>query len=344
MSHINTISEFLLQAGTDYRVFDMGRGYHSISSQTFLDIENALIPAPYPRQQHAWFGLIFFNKHLNNEHYIWFVKLPLDERGLLISAGRNHFLQIIIDALGLQLENTTETKGQLPENPYSFVPNQQQLADFNSISRQELKLGNSTQYPIAVNYFQQPEQTDWREVPLQGITDIAARAKQKDTINLLIKNFTKLAPEVQKAFCASLEHQELGNVLSKHLNTWLLQDFSDQNRLHSCLRALSQSSAKSLVKKTLLKTLNSEHANDENVFILIAARHWQHLTDEKLLKLFVNKLTELNSEVFTSLFADLVQIPMLRTHMLNVLRWPEKSSTLTAVIGQLFSGQSNEPI
>ena len=61
MSQINTISEFLLQAGTDYRVFDMARGIRPIASQLFLEIESASVPAPYPRQQHAWFGILFFN-------------------------------------------------------------------------------------------------------------------------------------------------------------------------------------------------------------------------------------------------------------------------------------------
>ena len=36
MSQINTISEFLLQAGTDYRVFDMARGIRQLESQLFL--------------------------------------------------------------------------------------------------------------------------------------------------------------------------------------------------------------------------------------------------------------------------------------------------------------------
>ena len=57
MSSIDTISEFLLHAGTDYRVFDMARGIRPLDSQSFLEIENGTVPAPYPRQQHIWFGV-----------------------------------------------------------------------------------------------------------------------------------------------------------------------------------------------------------------------------------------------------------------------------------------------
>jgi hypothetical protein len=103
MSQINTISEFLLQAGTDYRAFDMARGIRPLESPLFLDIESAIVPAPYPRQQHAWFGILFFNKQMSIEHYIWFVKLPLDEQGLVIGAARQQFLQIVVEAMGQSL-------------------------------------------------------------------------------------------------------------------------------------------------------------------------------------------------------------------------------------------------
>ena len=37
---INSISEFLLHAGTEYKVFDLGRRLEPTDSQTFLEIEN----------------------------------------------------------------------------------------------------------------------------------------------------------------------------------------------------------------------------------------------------------------------------------------------------------------
>jgi hypothetical protein len=340
MSHIDTISEFLLQAGTDYRVFDMARGIKKLSSQQFLNIENALIPAPYPRQQHAWFGLLFNNKQLGTEHYIWFVKLPLDEKGILVSAARNHFLQIIVDALAQQRENCQQVDGQLPENPYSFVPIQQQLADFNSISRNELKLGQSIHYPAALAYIKQAEQLDWRQVPLQGIADIGALARQKETVNLLVDKFSVLAEDVQTSLCASLENQVIESKLSHCIHAWLMQDFKNVTHLQSSLRALSQSTAKKLVRELILQTLNSEHGLDQNILILLAARHWRQMNDEQILKLFINKLAEMDTELFINLYADLVQLPTLRQQMLSVLRWPQKSARLTAAIGQLFSGQA----
>ena len=152
MSQINTISEFLLQAGTDYRVFDMARGIRQLESQLFLEIERATLPAPFPRQQHAWFGILFFDKKMSHERYIWFVKLPLDEQGLVIAAAQQQFLQLVIEALGQTLDKQNSTNNQLPENPFTFVPNQQQLADFNSIGRIELDIPLSEHLALVEQY------------------------------------------------------------------------------------------------------------------------------------------------------------------------------------------------
>ena len=65
---INSISEFLLHAGTEYKVFDMGRRLTQLDAQSFLDIENGSAYAPYPRQQHAWFGIVFWNKQASTQH------------------------------------------------------------------------------------------------------------------------------------------------------------------------------------------------------------------------------------------------------------------------------------
>ncbi len=61
---IDTISEFMLHAGTDYRVYDMGRGIESMDSQKFIELEKNQLPAPCPRTGHAWFGIVFWNKKI----------------------------------------------------------------------------------------------------------------------------------------------------------------------------------------------------------------------------------------------------------------------------------------
>jgi hypothetical protein len=336
MSHINTISEFLLQADTDYRVFDMARGIRSLESQIFLEIENATVPAPYPRQQHAWFGILFFNKQMSNERYIWFVKLPLDEQGLVIGAARQQFLQIVVEALGQTLDKQNNPNNQLPENPFTFIPNQQQLADFNSIGRVELEIPLSAHVDLVEQYLINPELHDWRLVPLQGIADFTASLQQGERRNLLLKQFLTLAPQMQYALCASLENHRLDEDISTLLINWYHQDLQDEKRLHSVLRGLSQSQANTAVKSLISLVLNSANGQSSAALMLIAARHWQYMKEPSILTLYAELLAICDDDTFIGLYSDLVQIPEIREAMLGVLRWPEKSTRLTKAIGRLF--------
>jgi hypothetical protein len=344
MSQINTISEFLLQAGTDYRVFDMARGIRSLGSQLFLDIENATVPAPYPRQQHAWFGILFFNKQMSNEHYIWFVKLPLDEQGLVIGAARQQFLQIVVSALGQTLDKQNKQHNQLPENPFTFVPNQQQLADFNSIGRVELGISLSGCSNLVEQYLTAPEQHDWRAISLQGIANFTASLQQSKNKHLLLTQFLMLAPDMQHALCASLENHQIDEDISSLLIHWYHQDIKDEKRLHSVLRGLCQSQTKVIVNSFISLILHStneqvnERINGHSSvrLMLIAARHWQCMKEPAILALYVEQLAACEDEPFIGLYSDLVQIPEIRELMLSVLRWPEKSPQLSQAIGQLF--------
>jgi hypothetical protein len=336
MSQINTISEFLLQAGTDYRVFDMARGIRPLESQYFLDIENATIPAPYPRQQHAWFGILFFNKQMSSERYIWFVKLPLDEQGLVIGAARQQFLQIVVEALGQTLDKQNNANNQLPENPFTFIPNQQQLADFNSIGRVELDIPLSEHLDLVEQYLTNPERLDWRTIPLQGIADFTASLQQNKYRHLLVKQFLILAPEMQYALCASLENHRIDDEISALLVNWYHQDVKDEKRLHSVLRGLCQSQGKVAVNSLISSVLNSENGQTSAALMLIAARHWQTLKELSILILYVEQLACCKDNSFIGLYADLVQIPEIREVMLEVLRWPKKSPQLTEAIGKLF--------
>jgi hypothetical protein len=336
MSQINTISEFLLQAGTDYRAFDMARGIRPLESPLFLDIESAIVPAPYPRQQHAWFGILFFNKQMSIEHYIWFVKLPLDEQGLVIGAARQQFLQIVVEAMGQSLGKQNNPNNQLPENPFTFVPNQQQLADFNSIGRIELDIPLSEHLNLVEQYLKHPEKYDWRTVSLQGIADFTASLQQRERKHLLLKQFSSLAPDMQYALCASLENHQIDEDISTLLINWYQQDVKDEKRLHCVLRGLCQSQAKVAVNSLLSSVLSGANGLTSAVLILIAARHWQYLKESATLTIYVELLAVCEYELFIGLYSDLVQIPEMREAMLGVLRWPEKSTQLTHAIGQLF--------
>ena len=196
---INSISEFLLHAGTEYQVFDLGRRLEPTDSQTFLEIENGSAYAPYPRQQHAWFGIVFWNKNASTQHYIWFVKLPLDEQGLVVAAARNHFLEIIVEALGQSVAEDTENAQTLPDNPYSFVPNQSQLAQFNALVKRTLSQPLSEEAQKVEAYVQAPQLVDWQQISMQSVADFVqslSHHPKQDVLAQAIKTNTSLYSDV----------------------------------------------------------------------------------------------------------------------------------------------------
>lgn len=332
MTQITTISEFLLEAGTDYRVIDMGRGFRVMDSQDFLDIENGAAQPSCPRQQMLWLGILFWNKNLSRQHYIWFVKLPLDEQGRLVIAQRDQFLQIIVEALGTEMLQS-DTEKTLPDNPFLFTPTQQQLADFNGLSKTLLSLPTGDFYQKAKNYIARPDIQDWQAVPLQGISDLAFHLNKDHNEAHIIEHFSHYAEAVKSSLLSALENV----AISARLSQFLLEKISVSSPQHPefnyLLRALSQSPEKAPVTSFLAELLSSPKLTQDNL-VVIAGRHWQCFDDYQLLTCLLEQTVRLG--IFTSLYADLVQIPMLRGNLLKRLRDPERSALIALGINQLF--------
>jgi hypothetical protein len=316
---INSISEFLLHAGTEYIVFDMGRRLTALDNQAFLDIENGSTVAPFPRQQHAWFGIVFWNKNSSNQHYIWFIKLPLDEQGLVVAASRNHFLQIIVDALGQSISDDSEAANTLPENQPISV---------------------SAQYVIA--YVKAPQVADWQTIPLQAIADVVIRLDSMENAqevqDSVLRNFSLFAEPFQRAF---MEMAEVANV-SERLNQCMLSVLDGDEISLAALRGLSCETKNDTIYTQLVSHFEAKKLNRLDILSVIAARHFQQM-DEKLLLLFFEAVAEVdnqenyNGDVFRGFFSDLVQVPQLRELVLGILRTPERSDLLASAIGTLFS-------
>lgn len=333
---IQSISEFLLHAGTNFRIVDLGRGMTLLDTQTFLDIENGLQPVPRPRQQHAWFGIVFWNGQSSAQHYIWFVKFPVDEQSKLISATRNHFLQIIVDALGQSLDD--ENNNTLPDNPYSFQPGQNQMAQFTALVKQTLHLPPSEGFALVQQYLQSPAITDWQQLSVQGIADLAVRLNDEGLSKQLASVFDQLAPAFQKALMEACE----STALPETLQQLLLGQLQSEDAAHrlAALRGASVASADTGVAQAIQTYLTSSDV-DVDTLSVIAARHYPQLTGTLLLE-FLEQAALLDTKLghqgalFAGLFSDLVHIPTLRAHVLAVLREPDRSQTLSMAIGQLF--------
>ncbi|WP_164084629.1 DUF3549 family protein [Alteromonas flava] len=336
---INSISEFLLHAGTDYRVFDMGRGIRTLDSQDFLDIENAQRPAPYPRQQHFWVGITYWNQQLSEQQYIWFLKLPLDEQGRVVDAARKHFLELIITALTKEKsdpQQTLDATSKVHDNPYIFTPNQQVLADFNALSRRASGLHKGKDFEPAKQYLNAPQVIDWETITVQGIADCAHFCDTDEWL-IWLDNLPNKYPEmVQKHLLCALENRAIDATLAKSIFALMNQQQADSEFALWCLRALTQTTEHDLRAQAVDRLLALPEQTQDRL-IVIAGRHWQTLLDSRLMQ-FLEHTAKLSPEppFFVSLFADLAQLPDIRAQVLNAIRNPNRSAQLSNAIGWLF--------
>jgi hypothetical protein len=333
---IDTISEFMLHAGTDYRVYDMGRGIELLDSQTFIDLENNSLPVPCPRAGNAWYAIVFWNKNLSQEQYIWFVKLPIDERSLIVQAARNQFLEAVVKALGSQLEKSAEKGGQLPENPFIFTPSQQQLADINAIIRRDLNLPAREGLSKAINFAKAPATQDWQELALQDIADLAAHLNEEKIAQALKENLAVFPVQVLTALCSSFENSQFDDALTDTLiDLFSTAEYAEIQ--HMILRGLKGSQSTQKVRHFISKLLN-EGQPDTECLVIIAGRHFRLLNDEALLITFFSKIIALDSshQLFRGIYADLVQVPETRIGLLTLMRKQDLPVDIANAIASLY--------
>jgi len=347
LEQINTLSEFLKQSSSQYRVFDMGRKVQKLSSEVFNDFEDAKAPYPYPLQQHAWIAVLFWNKQASDQHYIWFLKLPLDERGLLIQASRSQFLELVVNALGKSMEKVPnkEQQSALDHNPLIFKPSEQKLAAFNSLVGQIMKRPASQFMADAFDYLKTPEHyQQWQEIGYQGFSDIASRCDDPMFSQVISDALPLLPSQTFCALCCSLENNAINTTIATTLLIILRNsiDREDLNLTLHCARALSHAKGNGFQQQALTLMLASSLIKREvDIVVIIAARYWQLIDSTDCAVAILEAISALDVEqnIFNQVFADLVAVPSARHHMLSALRYPQRSEAMAGHIAKLIAGE-----
>lgn len=336
MTEITTLSQFLTTAKTQFQVYDLGRRVQHIDMLAFHQIESLSAPYPYPIQGHAQFAIVFWDA--SQQHFIWFLKLALDEQGLLSPAPRSQFIEMILAALGQDPTQplSDEQQEQLANNPFNFKPSQEKLAVFNALVRKQLGQRASSQYEFAVQYLSgQVAPSQWQHIGMQGIADVCARAKEFDHEQHLVSSFDTAAIEVQIALCQCLEHLLLSDTLADKILA-KLQDAAPEHQAYF-LRALASSAKHS---QKAFEHLHGQSSLDNNALISIAGRNWSVLKQDSSRSLYLEALALQPQAFFNQVFADIVAIPSLRNQLLGELRNPNRSVQLSQAIGGLFKAAS----
>ena len=334
---ISTLNELLDNAGTTWRVYDMGRRIQKIEKESFINIENALEPYPYPLQQHAFLAIQFWNSHDSTTPYIWFLKLPLDEQSKLIQASRNHFASMVLEALGNQLTGDDDAQKKLDNNPYVFTPSANKLAAFNAIIKKELKQPASSYFEHVELYFSGKIGFDnWQQLGLQGIADFALRLNDTNEAHL-INALPHLPQPVLNSLAATLEHAKpsvkLTEALVRALKSYL--DANDSANVINTLRMVSNTQSTGILQQAVDQIFDTHEALNLDLILTLTGRCW-HVLPTQIAPMMEYLATHQDHAIFTGIFSDLVAIPSLRPYMLAIVRMENRSDALSRAIGQLF--------
>ena len=170
---------------------------------------------------------------------------------------------------------------------------------------------------------------------------MAAQISEESVLETLIAQFEKLADPVEFGVLTSPENHVVEIKLAEVIQRWLLDNKTPQ-AWQNGLRALAQSPCKGLVADLIDTCLADEQLHqDLPLLTVIGGRLWQYLEEPDRLRVFFEHVAQHDQKepVFAAVYADLVQVPSLRPHVLAMLRWQDKSPALTAAVGKLFSGQ-----
>ena len=338
---IDTLSDFLTQAGTEFRLFDLGRRLQPLAHSDFAAIEAGQRPYPWPLQRHAWLAVCYWQQQ-GGQPYVWFLKIPLDERGLFNNAAVKHFLAALVEQLGgdIHAPLTEEQQQNLADTPFTFQPPQDKLAAFHARLSLALEHAPSAFYQGALDYLNAPATHNWQQLGLQGLADVAARLHHNDALARRVQQqLWQLPAPVQQALLTQCEHHPLPAALANNIITAISAEQErgepDEERIALLLRATA-GCAPFRARSAKLSSLMSLNPG-QPVLLALAARLWQELTDETLLLQYLTLLAEHHGDLFNGLFAELVSVPALRPLILANLHNPELPAPLKQAFGNLFA-------
>ncbi len=352
MNNSGTISGFITRTGAESLVFDVGRRVVEIPRRRFEDFERLQQAYPLPFQQGAWFGVLFWRPETREDPFIWFLRLPLDERALLIPAARDAFLHQLVEVAGTLMKQgagATPRENTLAESPYTFRPREERLAVFHAKAACVLRQPASRYYEPARSYCAgEIGYQNWAGVGIQGLADIAARWDRDGNAVLLEQGLSHLPVEPFAGLCGCLENEPVGagiaGALARRVDAELTATSPDTAVIAAGIRGISFSSAVDIRRRQLRTVLDSATGSHAEILAAISRRCWQDLTDDRLRPLFLEHLAEnrQGQDYFNEIMADLLYLPGMREHFFKDFRDPERSERLSKAIGRLFSSYSRK--
>ncbi len=350
MQTINSISRFFEQTDTHYRIFDIGRRISPLSRSQFSQFEDSKMPYPSPMQRQAWLGVLGWTQQ-PAQHFVWFLKFPLDELGQLAVVARDDFLAKLLENIGARLLSAEDTVNQqeklqdsLNNSAYGFKPKENSMAIFHAKASKIMGQPASKYYTHAREYLGgKPGYEQWAFVGLQGLADVAARLDEDDNEAVVARALTQLPYQPFNELCICLENENIGTAiaeaLAERINAELDAKQPEIPLVVAAIRGLSFAQAEGLRRKLLGEILTHDIGTDIEILAAISGKCWKDIYDESIGHCFVETLARnsVGLDAFHFIMADLLFIPGMREPLFKQLRDPERSDVLAQAVGKMFS-------
>lgn len=349
MNQITTIGQFFEHSNTQFRAFDMGRRICKIPSKQFQQFEECALAYPQPSQRQAWLGVLGWEKENKSNHFIWFLKLPLDEKAYIMPAGRDDFLHRLLKTVDDKFSGTQQNA--MDDNPYGFTPNQERMACFHAKTLKVLGQTPSQYYQHAQSYFAGDlDYKQWSQLGLQGIADIATRLDEENNAQHIAASIPHIPTQPFTSLCNFLENEKIDTQMTEMIIARVHEQLSaekpDIQIITSGLRGISYAKAKGLREQLIKSLLNHPVAHNIEVLVTIAGRAWSDLHSPELNQPYIEALAneDVGQDIFNHVMSDLLYIPGMRGSLLQVLRNPERSKKIEKATGAMFGVPSHDAI
>lgn len=328
---LSTLTQLLNEGQSTYVCYDLGRLVQPISNDDFAAIEQQQQPYPYPVQGHACFAIVFWPKLATTEQdpYLWFLKFPVDERGLLEQSTVQEFITQVITLLGQQVTHalSAEQEKQLQQSPYLFTPTEAKRAALHAKLSLRWQRSPSIHFELAQTALQEPKH--WQQVGVQGLHDVCTRLESlPESAQAIANSFSQYPAPLRQALAIALEHQQLPAELSATFAADIQQHSASDARADLLRSLAGQPLTPQLV--AAIEHVLAQPSSDE--VIICCARLWEAFDPlaqpSVSLELLLDAVATQEPAVFAALITDLLRLPNLRPHVLVMLRRDDLSQQL----------------
>jgi len=316
--NITTFSELYQLAQTHIEVFDLGRQLQQIDCDDLYKIEVGELPYPYPYKESAHIAIITWHPDHPERHSIWMFKWSLDERNVVQISAQQNCLERVVKSLTTTDED--ERRRLLQDHPFHFKPNEIMQSCFHAKASLILNQSASKFYEPTKQYFLSDTQTNWQEIGIQGVGEMAWRLQDTDKKHI-IEHFNEYAKPAQLCFLACLEHTNDDPVFSQQLiETVQLDEFELFSHL---IRAVSKTARNPFITNWIHKIVNEHNELHIECLLAISTRAYLALEDDIVMINLFHKLAQIsNVETIDIIAKDLARIEPLRKYVVKALRVP----------------------